>query len=169
MTKTNLWRQPKIRRGSSTTSLGSQTQESSSYNTPTHWNATKYCKGHQKWGFKRTGNQNRKKISWRSKASCHCLNMHAVNNLKPHTLYEQDEKQEQEEDMNVKGIKLIVNSVNSILRMKAFVLWLWWGPCNLGKARPGIKRTAEKNKQKRGPNGAGRERWKRAVGRGSSV
>ena len=39
-----------------------------------------------------------------------------------HTLYEQDEKQEQEEDMNVKGIKLIVNSVNSILRMKAFVL-----------------------------------------------
>ena len=48
--------------------------------------------------------------------------MHAANNLKPHTLYEQDEKQEQEEDMNVKGIKLIVNSVNSILRMKAFVL-----------------------------------------------
>lgn len=50
--------------------------------------------------------------------------------------------------MNVKGIKLIVNSVNSILRMKAFVLWLWWGPCNLGKARPGIKRTAEKINKK---------------------
>ena len=50
--------------------------------------------------------------------------------------------------MNVKGIKLIVNSVNSILRMKAFFLWLWWGPCNLGKARPGIKRTAEKINKK---------------------